>query len=75
MTKPSLKKEKRRIFGGKLFVPPDGKDGKTRSEANKWVSNFNKAHLKAYLRGDKLFMFGRDKHHQPLWYPVIESWV
>ena len=64
--------KKRRVFGGKLFIPPDGK---TRSEANKWVRNFNSAHLKAYLRGDKMFMFGRDKNHQPLWYPVIETWV
>ena len=64
--------EKRRHFGGQLFVPPD-ENGK-RSPANKALSNFEKKHLKAYLRGDEGFAYGYDKLHKPLWFVVVVNW-
>lgn len=64
--------DKIRHFGGKLFVP---KDGKVRTPANIMERNFEKKHLKAYLRGDKKFSFGRDAHGDTAWYFVNEIWL
>ncbi len=61
-----------RTFGGQLFVP---KDGKVRTPANKIESNFEKAHLEAYLHGHTQFQFGKDKNHFPIYYPVKEVWI
>lgn len=59
----------RRSFGGKLFVNPD-KENNKRSDANKRESNFEKAHLKAYLKGYPLFHFGKDNNGYPMPYEV-----
>jgi hypothetical protein len=65
-------KQKIRHFGGKLFVP---KDGKERSLLNRIDKQFEEKHLKAYLRGDKKFFFGRDQTtHEPLGFYVKEMW-
>ena len=47
--------EKRRYFGGKLFVPKLKKGTEKELMLNRIEHNVEKAHLKAYLRGDKEF--------------------
>jgi hypothetical protein len=36
--------------------------------------NFDKKHLKAYLRGDKTFTFGFDNLHRPVKYNVLSKY-
>lgn len=62
-----VKEEKKRSFGGKLFVP---KDGKVRSLANRMEKQFEEKHLKAYLRGDTRFSFGKDEYNHPVFFDV-----
>ncbi len=65
-------KEKRRYFGGKLFVP---KKSKERTPEEKQERNVEKAHLKAYLRGDRYFhhiSFGRDSMRRKLYHKVLQ---
>lgn len=69
------KEEEIRSFGGKLYVAPDGENGKTRSEENKRQRNFETAHIKAYLQGYKSFFFGKDSHGFPVRYSVNEIWT
>ena len=66
--------EKKRTFGCKLFVEPDLVNGK-RSDDNKRESRYEKAHLKAYLKGYPLFHFGFDKQGYPVKHPVNVVWV
>jgi len=47
--------EKRRHFGGKLFVPKLKEGLPAELLLNKINHNVEKKHLKAYLRGDKEF--------------------
>lgn len=57
------KKELRRSFGGKI----DNFKDKTEKA-------FQQRHLKAYLKGNKLFRMGFDNNKKPNWYKVIEVW-
>jgi hypothetical protein len=69
-----MKKEqpkKRRQFLGKLdgFTNPDG-------TINKIERNFQNKHLKAYLRGDEYFTFGKDqKTREPQYFKTLYTWV
>jgi len=36
-------------------------------------SNFQKRHLRAYLRGQKKFSWGRDVKKMPIWYEVKDG--
>ena len=47
--------EKRRYFGGKLFVPRLKEGTPEELFLNRLDRNIEKKHLKAYLRGDKEF--------------------
>lgn len=58
--------EKRRHFGGELYVPPD--KGKERSADNRTYKNLQEKHLKCYLRGDKILRYKGKV------LPVIEKW-
>lgn len=68
---------KRRYFGGRLFIPKDLKNGKERSDENRLEKNVESAHLRAYLRGDKKYhhhSFGYDKLGLPIYKLVLEEW-
>ena len=52
----------KRIFKGKLD-----------SFTSKEERNFEKKHLKAYLRGDKYFFFGVDAKGEPIRYEVLQE--
>lgn len=56
------KNSTKRIFKGKL-------DNFTSKEER----NFEKKHLKAYLRGDKYFFFGVDAKGEPIRYKVLQE--
>jgi len=61
-----MEKQKRRHFGGVLYVPPDR--GREHSPQNRFDKNLQERHLKSYLRGDQKFYY---KGH---WFPVLETW-
>ena len=67
-------KEKIRHFGGKLNVFVNYKDDKD-AIVGRAYRNLEKKHLKAYLRGDKKFSFGRNPHGDVMWYYVKETWL
>jgi len=67
-------REKIRHFGGKLSVFVNYKDDR-QAAVGRVYRNLEKKHLKAYLRGDKKFTFGRDAHGVPMWYFVQEIWL
>jgi len=53
--------DKKRHFGGRLFVQ---KEGKNWTDKERMDRNIEKKHLKAYLRGDRQFhhpFFGNNK--------------
>jgi len=58
--------EKRRHFGGALYVPPD--KGKERSPKNRINKILQEKSLRCYLRGDKGFNYKGD------WFPTLEKW-
>lgn len=66
-------REKVRHFGGNLKTFVNYKD-KKEAIVQRAYRNFEKKHLKAYLRGDRRFSFGRDSHGFPMWYFVKEEW-
>ena len=55
--------KKRRSFGGK-----------TSGFNSRIERNVQKKHLIAYLKGEKLFRYGRDERGFPLMFNVIENW-
>jgi hypothetical protein len=63
--------EQRRYFGGRIDYLPERKD---RDALYRAVRNFNNKHLKAYLRGEKRFSYGKDANHEPVYYNVLEEW-
>ncbi len=68
-----MKKEKDepiklRRFGGLLLF------GKAAC-ADKETANHQKRHLKAYLKGQKVFTHGRDNAGHPKQYYVNEKWI
>lgn len=69
--------DKRKYFGGMLFIPKDLKEGKERSEQNKIQKRVEEKHLKAYLRGDVMFhhiSFGFDSMGIPIYHKVNIIW-
>ncbi len=52
-----------RQFGGKLTGFVDRKE-----------ANFEKKHLKAYLKGWDYFTYGRNKNNEPVWHKTKEIW-
>ena len=66
-------KEKTRHFGGKLFVP---KDGKERTIENRIEKRVEAKHLKSYLRGDKRYHHPSFGYNDlgPVYKPVHEIW-
>lgn len=62
--------ERTRHFGGKLRVFVDYK----KHPEDRIARNMENAHLKAYLRGDKFFIFGLDATRHPMYWPVNEIW-
>lgn len=59
---------KTRKFGGLIL---NGKQ----ACANKKIADVQKKHLKAYLKGHKLFTHGRDNAGYPKQYYVNEKWI
>lgn len=49
-----------------------GFGGKIENFESREESNFEKKHLKAYLKGDMLFSFGKDNRNQPKMFKVLE---
>lgn len=50
--------------------------GKLDGFVDKVEKNFQKKHLKAYLRGDEYFTFGRDsKTGEPSWFKVLYTFT
>ena len=50
--------------------------GKLDGFINKVEKNFQKKHLKAYLRGDEYFTFGRNqKTREPEWFKVLYTFL
>lgn len=50
--------------------------GKTNDFKNNQERNFEKAHLKAYLNGNKWFRYGQfDQRGEPIYFPVAERWI
>lgn len=49
--------------------------GKIDNFESKEERNFEKKHLKAYLRGDKYFFYGTDALGKPIQYEVQQEWV
>ena len=64
MNKEQYNPESKRKFKGKL----DNFD-------NKQERNFEKKHLKAYLRGDKYFFYGKDAFGNPIKHEVQQEWI
>jgi hypothetical protein len=69
-----VKDVKIRHFGGQLSVHVDYKGTPEEIRTGKDKRNFEKKHLKAYLRGDKEFSWGKDIQNNPIWYKVNEIW-
>jgi hypothetical protein len=67
--------EKRRYFGGKLKVFVDRKATPAEQFKQRTERNFESKHLKAYLRGDKEFSFGKDNIGHEIIYKVNEIWT
>jgi len=68
-------KEKKRHFGGRLFVQKEGKDWTDKERMDR---NIEKKHLRAYLRGDKQFhhpFFGLTTKGVPNYVKVAEDWI
>ena len=65
-------KDKVRHFGGALNVFVHY--GTASEKEDRRNRNFESAHLKAYLQGNKRFSFGKDAQGFPVYYPVIEDW-
>jgi len=59
-----MKENKTRVFKGKLI---DFKDKEER--------NFEKKHLKAYLRGDEFFEYGLDERGKPIIRKVQQEYI
>ena len=69
-----LKDEKKRHFGGRLFVLKAGKEWTDKERMDR---NIERKHLKAYLRGDKQFhhpFFGYNSKGVPNYVQVSEVW-
>jgi len=64
--KQLMTEEKRRHFGGALYVPPD-RDGE-RSPKNRIDKILQEKSLKSYLRGDRGFYYRGD------WFSTLEKW-
>ena len=64
MNKEQYSLEPKRKFKGKI----DNFDSKEER-------NFEKKHLKAYLRGDKYFFYGTDALGKPIQYEVQQEWI
>jgi len=63
-----MEKQKRRHFGGALYVPPDLPNGE-RSPENRIDKILQEKSLKCYIRGDKGFNYKGD------WFPTLEKWT
>ncbi len=61
----------------KFHTPESEMDEKTKDEwyiRLKLERNFQNAHLKAYMKGQKQFVFGRDFKNRKLYFDVEEVW-
>jgi len=72
MREITLQEDLKRNFGGELFVHVDKKNNPVEDRMKK---NFQRKHLKAYLRGDKQFTFGKDAKGHDMWFVVKEKYV
>jgi len=68
--------KKRRYFGGllRVYINKQDKEIPVKVQEYKTRRNFESKHLKSYLKGDKMFSFGRDIRGFPIWYNVVERW-
>ena len=67
-------KDRKRHFGGRLFVQKTGKEWTDKERMDR---NIEKKHLKAYLRGDRQFhhpFFGKSHMGVPNYVQVAEVW-
>jgi hypothetical protein len=64
-------KEKTRHFGGSLFVHVDKIKRPIEDRMNR---NFEKKHLKAYLKGEPYFSFGFNFKHEPIYFVTKPVW-
>lgn len=66
--------EKTRHFGGELKVQVRKDEKGQPFLIDQTLRNFENKHLRAYLKGDKEFSFGKNLDNRPLWFKVKENW-